>query len=47
MYKDFYWPRWKMFLQGLKTAKVNKIPFAESNESELIKQWEIKWCNNN
>jgi alpha-N-acetylglucosaminidase len=47
MYKDFYWPRWKMFLQALKTAKVNKTPFAESNESELIKQWEIKWCNSN
>lgn len=47
MYKDFYWPRWKMFLQALKKAKVNKTPFTENEESELIKQWEIKWCDKN
>ncbi|MNT89209.1 hypothetical protein D3C72_2298980 [compost metagenome] len=47
MYKDFYWPRWKMFLQALKTAKVSKTPFEEAKESELIKQWEINWCDSN
>lgn len=44
MYKEFYWPRWKMFLQALRESKVNNIPFDELKVKESIKQWEIKWC---
>lgn len=43
MYKGFYWPRWKMFLEALKKAAVNNTPFDETKERELIKNWEIKW----
>ena len=45
MYKEFYWPRWKMFLQALRESKVKNTPFIEANERESIKQWEIKWCD--
>ncbi|MGQ7944650.1 alpha-N-acetylglucosaminidase [Flavobacterium sp. WC2509] len=43
MYKGFYWPRWKMFLQTLKESAVNNKPFDETKERESIKQWETKW----
>ncbi|MFB9080715.1 alpha-N-acetylglucosaminidase [Flavobacterium procerum] len=43
MYKGFYWPRWKMFLEALKNAAVNNTQFDETKERELIKNWEIKW----
>jgi alpha-N-acetylglucosaminidase len=43
MYKGFYLPRWKMFLQKLRESKVNNTQFDESKEREVIKQWEIKW----
>ncbi|WP_304197848.1 alpha-N-acetylglucosaminidase [Flavobacterium alvei] len=46
MYKDFYWPRWKMFLQAVREATVNHQPFDELKERETIKQWETKWCEN-
>ncbi|RKR04574.1 alpha-N-acetylglucosaminidase [Flavobacterium sp. 90] len=46
MYKGFYWPRWKMFLEALKKSAVNNTPFDESKERELIKTWEIKWSEN-
>ena len=44
MYKGFYWPRWKMFLQALRESKTNNKPFDEAKERESIKQWETKWC---
>ncbi|SHG90431.1 alpha-N-acetylglucosaminidase [Flavobacterium fluvii] len=44
MYKEFYWPRWKMFLQALRESKINDKPFDEEKERESIKQWETKWC---
>jgi alpha-N-acetylglucosaminidase len=43
MYKEFYWPRWKMFLQALKESAVNNSSFDELKERESIKQWETKW----
>lgn len=43
MYAEFYWPRWKMFLQALRDSKIKKIPFLESNVRASIKDWEIKW----
>ncbi|WP_073488520.1 MULTISPECIES: alpha-N-acetylglucosaminidase [unclassified Flavobacterium] len=46
MYKGFYWPRWKMFLEALKKATVNNTLFDEMKERELIKNWEIKWSEN-
>ncbi|WP_316634016.1 alpha-N-acetylglucosaminidase [uncultured Flavobacterium sp.] len=46
MYKGFYWPRWKMFLEALKKSAVNNTPFDETKERELIKNWEIKWSEN-
>jgi alpha-N-acetylglucosaminidase len=46
MYKGFYWPRWKMFLQGLRESSINNAPFDETKERESIKQWEIKWSEN-
>jgi alpha-N-acetylglucosaminidase len=45
MYKEFYWPRWKMFLQALRASAVTNKPFDEVKERELIKEWEIKWCD--
>lgn len=44
MYKGFYWPRWKMFLQAQREAAIKNTPFDETRERESIKQWEIKWC---
>lgn len=44
MYKEFYWPRWKMFLQALRESKINNKPFDEEKQRESIKQWETKWC---
>lgn len=46
MYKGFYWPRWKMFLEALKKSAVNNTPFDEPKEREIIKNWEIKWTEN-
>ncbi|KFF02632.1 alpha-N-acetylglucosaminidase [Flavobacterium reichenbachii] len=46
MYKGFYWPRWKMFLEALKKAAINKTEFNETKERELIKNWEINWTEN-
>ena len=47
MYRNFYWPRWHMFLKALRTSVVNNIPFNELNEREIIKEWETDWCNTN
>ncbi|GAA6773940.1 alpha-N-acetylglucosaminidase [Flavobacterium sp. CGRL2] len=47
MYKGFYWPRWKMFLEAFRKSVVNNTQFDESNERELIKNWEIKWTESN
>jgi len=47
MYKDFYWPRWKMFLEALKKSAENNTSFDETKERELIKNWEINWTENN
>lgn len=44
MYKEFYWPRWKMFLQALRESKISDKPFDEAKTREAIKQWETKWC---
>ncbi|MFG6686052.1 alpha-N-acetylglucosaminidase [Mariniflexile sp. HNIBRBA6329] len=46
MYKEFYWPRWNMFLEALRESVLNNTPFDELKERELIKEWETKWCNN-
>lgn len=46
MYKGFYLPRWKMFLEALRTSEINNTPFVEVNEIQKIKDWEIKWCEN-
>ncbi|WP_281233972.1 alpha-N-acetylglucosaminidase [Flavobacterium gelatinilyticum] len=43
MYKGFYWPRWKMFLEAYKKSIVENTPFDETKERETIKNWEIKW----
>ncbi|HEX9601480.1 MAG TPA: alpha-N-acetylglucosaminidase [Mariniflexile sp.] len=45
MYKEFYWPRWNMFLQALRESAVNNKPFDEQEERKSIKKWEINWCN--
>jgi alpha-N-acetylglucosaminidase len=47
MYKEFYWPRWKMFLKALRESKINNTAFDEDKERELIKKWELKWCESN
>jgi len=44
MYKEFYWPRWKMFLQAQRDSALNNKPFDELKARESIKKWEIKWC---
>ncbi len=44
MYKGFYWPRWKMFLQAQRESVVNNKPFDELKVVESIKEWETKWC---
>jgi len=46
MYKGFYWPRWKMFLEALKKSAVDNTPFDETKERESIKNWETKWTEN-
>ncbi len=43
MYKGFYWPRWKMFLEALKKSAVSNTSFDENKERESIKNWEINW----
>ncbi|MBF4485820.1 alpha-N-acetylglucosaminidase [Flavobacterium sp. CSZ] len=43
MYKGFYWPRWKMFLEALRESALDNTPFDEVKERQLIKNWEIKW----
>jgi len=45
MYKEFYWPRWKKFLEALRESTINNTPFDETKERESIKQWETKWCD--
>ncbi|WP_100615333.1 alpha-N-acetylglucosaminidase [Confluentibacter citreus] len=45
MYKEFYWPRWSMFLQALRESTVTNQPFDELKERQLIKEWEINWCH--
>ncbi len=45
MYKEFYWPRWDMFLQALRESTLNNKPFDELKERQLIKEWEINWCH--
>ncbi|MBZ4037434.1 alpha-N-acetylglucosaminidase [Flavobacterium sp. 17A] len=47
MYKGFYWPRWKMFLEAFKKSAINNAPFDVTKERELIKNWEINWTENN
>ena len=44
MYKEFYWPRWKMFLEAQRKSAINSAPFDEEKVRESIKQWEEKWC---
>ncbi|MEL1252295.1 alpha-N-acetylglucosaminidase [Flavobacterium sp. DGU38] len=44
MYKDFYWPRWKMFLQAQRESVINNTLFDEAQVRASIKQWEEKWC---
>ncbi|MFB9109745.1 alpha-N-acetylglucosaminidase [Flavobacterium gyeonganense] len=44
MYKDFYWPRWKMFLQAQRESAVSNATFDEAKVRASIKQWEEKWC---
>lgn len=44
MYKGFYWPRWKMFLEAERESAINNTPFDELKVTGSIKQWEIKWC---
>ncbi|MFG4004187.1 alpha-N-acetylglucosaminidase [Flavobacterium aquidurense] len=44
MYAEFYWPRWKMFLQALRASEISKSPFVEEDVRASIKKWEIKWC---
>ncbi len=43
MYKDFYLPRWKMFLQAQRESAVNKTVFDEEKVRASIKEWETKW----
>ncbi len=45
-YKEFYWPRWKMFLQALREATNENQAFNESMEIQRIKDWEVKWSEN-
>jgi len=44
MYKEFYWPRWKMFLEAQRESAINNTPFDEEKVRASIKQWEEKWC---
>jgi alpha-N-acetylglucosaminidase len=46
MYKGFYWPRWKMFLEAQRESVINNTPFDELKVRESIKQWETNWCEN-
>jgi len=45
MYNEFYWPRWKMFLHALRKSAVTNKPFDELEVRKLIKELELKWCN--
>ncbi|KFC58932.1 alpha-N-acetylglucosaminidase [Flavobacterium gilvum] len=47
MYKGFYWPRWKMFLQAQRDSAVNNKPFDELKVCESMKKWEMQWCESN
>ncbi|GGF05528.1 alpha-N-acetylglucosaminidase [Flavobacterium limi] len=47
MYKDFYWPRWKMFFQAQRESAINNTPFDEAKVRASIKEWETKWCVSN
>ncbi|MTH16541.1 alpha-N-acetylglucosaminidase [Flavobacterium sp. LC2016-01] len=44
MYKGFYWPRWKMFLEAQRESVITNKSFDEVKEVEAINEWEIKWC---
>jgi alpha-N-acetylglucosaminidase len=46
MYKDFYLPRWKMFLQSQRESALNKTIFDEEKVRASIKEWETKWSEN-
>jgi alpha-N-acetylglucosaminidase len=41
MYKDFYWPRWKMFLEAQRKSAANNTSFNEEKVRESIKQLEV------
>ncbi len=44
MYKEFYWQRWKQFLQVLRESVIANQPFNEDKERQDIQKWEIQWC---
>ncbi|PXY42180.1 alpha-N-acetylglucosaminidase [Flavobacterium cheongpyeongense] len=47
MYKDFYWPRWRMFLQAQRESAIKNTSFDEEKVRASIKNWEEKWCESN
>jgi alpha-N-acetylglucosaminidase len=47
MYKDFYWPRWKIFLEAQRESAVKNTIFNEELVRASIKQWEEKWTESN
>ncbi len=44
MYKEYYWPRWKMFLEAQRESVIKNTAFDELKVRDSIKRWEIKWC---
>jgi len=46
MYKDFYWPRWEIFIIQLKQSILSGEPFDENKTRLYILKWEKQWIAN-
>ena len=47
MYKDFYWPRWKIFIIQLEQSILSGEPLDENITRLDILKWEKQWIANN
>lgn len=45
MYSNYYFPRWKIFLQEYNDTQKSKTDFNEKAVREKIRQWEYQWIN--
>lgn len=43
MYKDYYLPRWKMYLSAYRIAQVTQTPFDDASMQEALINWERDW----